>query len=336
MRKLTVGVIASLCLTIAGHVRSQDLKHAVESSPRPWSHERFDAAPDKFTFAIHSDLTGGERPDIFATAMAQLALLRPEFLISIGDLIEGGGTRKELIAEWDSYDARIQSLNAPVFYAGGNHDLSSALEREVWAERYGPFYYHFRYKDVLFLVLDSEDVAPDRRDTIAAARAEAVEIFKTEGPEAFAATPYGQSPERESGAISKAQADYFTKAIADNPDVRHSFVFVHKPVWLRKDGTPFQRIEQALAGHAYTVFNGHVQAYSHRVRHAQDYIQLATTGGKQFPDLGFSEDHITLVTVSGKDVAIANLMLAGIRDKTGAIPNNGGALCFSTAECASQ
>jgi len=35
-------------------------------------------------------LTGGERERIFEIAVAQLALLRPEFIINVGDLIEGG------------------------------------------------------------------------------------------------------------------------------------------------------------------------------------------------------------------------------------------------------
>ncbi|WP_282150750.1 metallophosphoesterase family protein [Ruegeria atlantica] len=312
---------------------AEAFEHAVKGSAVPWTHTEFDASSDKFSFAIHSDLTGGERPRIFETAMAQLALLRPEFVISVGDLIEGGGNREELIAEWESFDSRARIVGAPLFYVGGNHDLSSELERTVWKERYGPHYYHFRYRDVLFLVLDSEDMTFDRREEIASARAEAVEIYKTDGPEAFAETPYAKSPERTSGAISTMQADHFVQAIEANPDVQHTFVFVHKPVWLRESGTPFFDIESALTDRSYTVFNGHEHIYIHRERLGRDYIQLATTGGEQFPDKGLSEDHLTLVTVSGDRVDIVNLMLAGIRDKFGATPNDGSDLCFAVASC---
>ena len=72
------------------------------------------------------------------------------------------------------------------------------------------------------------------------------------------------------------------------------------------------------------------------MRNAADHIQIATTGGHQFPQIGMSEDHVTLVTVSGEDVSIATLLLAGIRDKTGAVPSDGHELCFSAAKCGEQ
>jgi len=53
----------------------------------------------------------------------------------------------------------------------------------------------------------------------------------------------------------------------------------------------------------------------------------------RFPDLGRSADHVTLVTVSGEGVDIANLLLSGILDKTGTVPLGGGDVCFETAAC---
>ena len=50
-------------------------------------------------------------------------------------------------------------------------------------------------------------------------RAEAVEVYKTDGPEAFAETPYAKSRERVTGAISEAQGDYFVDVVAANRDV---------------------------------------------------------------------------------------------------------------------
>lgn len=311
---------------------AEGFSHTVTNEKKPWTADAFEGDVQKFTFAIHADLTGGERPQVFEIAMAQLALLGPEFVISVGDLIEGGGTRDELIAQWQSFDQRAAKVGVPMFYVGGNHDLSSALERDVWADRYGPHYYHFRYKDVLFLVLDTEDLSETRRDTIAAQRAEAVEIYKTDGPEAFAKTPYAKSQERVTGAISDQQGAYFVDAIAQNKDVRHVFVFTHKPAW-NADETRFHDIEAALADIPYTVFNGHEHFYKHQSRFGRDYIQLATTGGKQFPELGMSEDHVVLVTVAGTEVSIATLMLAGIRDRTGHIPLDGEGVCFAVGSC---
>lgn len=40
----------------------------------PWTRESFDSANEKFTFAVHSDLTGGERDHIYEVAIANLLM----------------------------------------------------------------------------------------------------------------------------------------------------------------------------------------------------------------------------------------------------------------------
>ena len=46
-------------------------------------------------------------------------------------------------------------MEAPFFHVPGNHDVEMQTGRDGWMERHGSPYYHFLYKDVLFLVLDS-------------------------------------------------------------------------------------------------------------------------------------------------------------------------------------
>ena len=134
------------------------------------------------------------------------------------------------------------------------------------------------------------------------------------------------------GAISKAQGDYFVDVIAANKDARHTFVITHKPAW-EAEKTEFHRIEDALSDMPYTVFNGHEHFYEYRERFGRDYIQLATTSGEQFPDKGLSEDHIMLISVRGDDVELVNLMLEGIRNRKAEYPGDHGEPCFATARC---
>lgn len=70
----------------------------------PWTHDNFDADDGKkFTFAVVSDLTGGERDGVFEVAIQQLSLLRPELILSVGDLIEGESEDHALLSqEWDA------------------------------------------------------------------------------------------------------------------------------------------------------------------------------------------------------------------------------------------
>ena len=331
---LTLCGFLGACTVVQDNQASDTFSHEISGGKLPWKHEKFDVGDSNFTFAVFADLTGGERPRIFDIAVAQLNLLRPELIINVGDLIEGDATGiDELNEQWDVFDERAAKAKAPIFYAGGNHDLTGDALRAVWEARNGPRYYHFVYKNVLFLVLDTEDNTSERAAEIFAARNAAVQIYKAEGMEAFQQTEYWKMPERTSGTISMSQSDSIIEAIEQSPDVRWTFLFVHKPVWTNPGNEAFAAIETAMSERQYTVFNGHVQAYAYQERLGRDYIQVATTGGEQFPDLGRSMDHITLVTVDDDGVDIANLMLSGILDKTGRIPLGGDEICFEMAVC---
>ena len=74
---------------------------------------------------------------------------RPEikFGFFLGDIVPPG---------WDSLDlyqveSDIDSLGLPIYFAVGNHDMEN---RELFESRYGPTYYHFKYNNDLFIVLD--------------------------------------------------------------------------------------------------------------------------------------------------------------------------------------
>jgi hypothetical protein len=334
IRKLIVVFAAFIIAACSPFAEQLDFQHEISGALRPWTNETFDAADEKFTFAVFSDLTGGERDRVFEIAVAQLNLLRPELIINVGDLIDGGTEDiGEIDAQWDSFDERADEARAPVFYVGGNHDLSGTVLQGVWDERIGRRYYHFVYKDVLFLILDTEDNTRERTQEIFDIRQAGIEVYMNEGPAAFEETEYANLPEKSSGNLTMEQSAYFVDAIASNPDVSWTFLFLHKAPWERAEDTNFAPIESALAERPYTVFNGHIHAYEHIQRLGRDYIRLATTGGEHFPDLTMSIDHVTLVTVDDDGVDIANLRMSGIFDKTGHIPLDGDDVCFEMARC---
>ncbi len=308
--------------------------HEFDAGPTPWSHDRFDDEAGKFTFAIFSDLNGGERPGVFDVAVAELALLRPELIMSVGDLIDGGTEdRAQLAREWDDFDARASKSIAPVFHVGGNHDLTNQVMRDVWTERYGQRYYHFVYKDVLFLILDTEDYSDDRMREIYEARAAALEVGAGPDPEAALAMEYYRMPERITGEVGSEQSEYVRAVLATYPDVRWTFLFMHKPVWLRDDEPDFAAIEDALTGRPYTLFNGHLHNFGRTTKHGRDYITLGTTGGSQNRNSEDAFDHVTLVTVAEDGPTIGHIRLDGMRDIEGDIPAGGDSLCFQASIC---
>lgn len=331
VRLLTAAALAVLLAACAAH---PPFESDIAGDKRPWTTAAFDAAPGKFTFAVFSDLNGGEREGVFEIAMRQLALLRPELILSVGDLIPGETEDPaEIDAQWASFDRRARLAKAPVFRVGGNHDLTGRTLQEAWDQHFGRRYYYFVYRNVLFLVLDTEDATPERAQQIFEMRNEGIRVMDEQGYEAFKDTDYFRLQERKTGSMTEAQADYFRRVLAGHPDVRWTFVFMHKPAWLREDFENFQAIEAALADRPYTVFAGHFHSYAHTLRHGRDYIRLATTGGAQGPGEERAVDEVALVTVGNDGVDIANLLLDGILDKTGHVPLGGDAVCFEQARC---
>ncbi|MBC2837759.1 metallophosphoesterase [Robiginitalea sp. SC105] len=296
--------------------------HDVAAGPTPWNLEEFEATEPDFTFAVISDLNGGERPGVFSRAVEQLNQLDPTFVLSVGDLIDGG-TRDtlQLQREWDFFDARANRLNMPFFHLGGNHDLTNATMREFWENRYGPRYYHFVFEDVLFLMLDSEDYSPERMEAIYQARDSALRMSDAE----YEASTYYRMPERNLGGMGQEQLAYFREVIHRYPNARWTFLLMHKPLWLREDGmsltrdsAPLEALEKELSGRNYTVINGHFHRMSHRKRHGMDYLILGTTGGSQVPGDSTAFDHVSLIRMAEKPV-ITHLRMDGILEGDGTL-----------------
>ena len=91
--------------------------------------------------------------------MSKLNELRAEFVITVGDMIQGGrGNRdvKKLKGQWKEFNSFIEGFDMPFFYLSGNHDVGNEVADEIWDEMYGVRYYSFTYKNVLFLCLNTQ------------------------------------------------------------------------------------------------------------------------------------------------------------------------------------
>ncbi len=182
--------------------------HQIQTSQKPWNQSPRDSDGD-FSFAIISDLTGGERERIFEVAVEQVNRFEPLFVLSVGDLIEGGTEDTlQLKREWDDFDHRANKLEAPFFHLGGNHDLTNPSMKRFWQGRYGPTYYYFMYNQVLFLMLDSEDYEDKRMMEIYRARARALKMIEGEIEGVYEESEYYNMEERRTGSMSAEQRIY--------------------------------------------------------------------------------------------------------------------------------
>ncbi len=283
-RILAVLLILAVGRITSAHTPDGDIHPRQIEGAAPWTSLQANNDPDHFQFVVVTDRTGGRRPGVFGQGVDKTNLLQPEFVISVGDLIDGYTDKIDNIRkQWDEFQGLVAKLQMPFFFVPGNHDLSNPVMASEWTRRLGPSYYHFVYRNVLFLCLNTEDGKPTN--------------------------------------ISDEQIAYFAEVLKQNPDVRWTLLFMHKPLWVYEEGREgheqFQKIEQLLQGRNYTVFAGHLHGYTKYVRHDQIYIILATTGGAnrlRGPLFG-QFDHVVWVTMTDDGPRIANLMLDGIADE---------------------
>ena len=101
---------------------------------KPWTSENVRNGPANFQFAIIGDRTGGANVQrTFEMAMGQLNLLQPEFVINVGDIIEGySDEAAELNTEWDQVDEMLEQFDMPFFRAPGKHDIANETARQVY------------------------------------------------------------------------------------------------------------------------------------------------------------------------------------------------------------
>jgi serine/threonine-protein phosphatase CPPED1 len=256
----------------------------------PWTHLKVNADPDQFQFAVVSDRTGGHRPKVFSQAVQRINLMQPEFVLSVGDLINGYTTKQEEInKEWKEFTGFATKFDMPFFYVPGNHDLTNKEQNDDWKARFGRKFYHFVYKNVLFFAVNSEDEDATEKD---------------------------EKKKYKATFVSPEQTKYFAEVLKANPDVKWTMIFTHKPLWIAPDldKNGWLAFEKALEGRKYTVFCGHVHRYQKFTRNGMNYYQLATTGGgSRLRGVEYGEfDQIAWITMKPDGPKIANVMLDGI------------------------
>lgn len=309
---------------------------------KPWTSLEALDSEDGFHFVVVTDRTGGHREGVFPIGLDAINRVQPAFVISVGDIVEGYTLDKDIInGEWDDMEGKIGKLDAPFFYVAGNHDMMNAEMEEIWTERFGASYYHFRYKNTLFVILNSEFFdTPD---------------YNAHMPEDDPIGMLAWKTSEKQARQREEQIAYLETVLKENEDVRWTFLFMHKPYWRENWVQPprdeegefvldeypvegpwprkqpnipdWQRIAPLLADRNYTFFAGHNHSYEYEDasdgKHTHDHIAMATMGGaSSLRGLTYGEfDHFMWVTMTEDGPVFANLMMEGVQPKDLNVPD---------------
>ncbi len=204
---------------------------------------------EAFRFVVLSDRTGGHEEGAWETAVAECNRLRPDFVICVGDLIEGfEDDEAELQAQWEAVDAVTRRLEAPFFYCPGNHDVNGQAARRIYTRRHGRdgrTYYSFSYRGCHFIVLDSSALLGG------------------------------------AAQVARAQWEWLKSDLAACGAARRVFVFAHHPLWTFANG---KRVLRLLDGGRTTVFCGHTHALSFGREDGIDCFVLGPTATEVFQE----------------------------------------------------
>ena len=235
---------------------------------------------DEFRFVMVGDRTGGRVPDLMPQAFREINYLYPDFVISVGDLIDGPGPTPERINQfWKEFDDEVSILKSPFVYVPGNHDVWNPTSKDIYQERYGATYRSFDYRGLHFITLDTEE-------------------FDETG--------------KKLDRIDGKQLDWLKEDIARNRNAKAILVLMHKPIWLA--GSGLAKAEEVWKGLPVYVFAGHVHRYSYEVINDIPHIILGAVAG----GMGESGDplgrfrHYMLVTVRDGQLNFGLIRLGGV------------------------
>jgi len=196
-----------------------------------------------FHFSLIGDRTGDVQPQIYGRVWREVDLLRPDFIVNVGDSIMGGNDAKAP-AEW----AELQTLwkkysKYPHYFTPGNHDIWSASSEELYIKETGfKTTYSFDYQDAHFTILDNSRTAE----------------------------------------LSDAQLKFLESDLKANSNKNPKFIVFHRPYWiglLKSGNTEFTLHKLAKEYKVNHVISGHGHQFVRMVRDGITYMEVGSSGG---------------------------------------------------------
>jgi hypothetical protein len=277
-RRIQIGAAITSLAIVTSAAYSKSGSRNLEFAQYPGSERP--ASDEDFRFVIVGDRTASPEWGLMPQAFREINQLSPDFVISVGDLIDGYSDRPPVINQlWTEFDDEVAALNSPFVYVPGNHDIWNATSRGIYETRYGPTYRSFNYRGLHFITLDTEEL--DERG-------------------------------EPTGRLSGKQLDWLRDDLARNRGARQILIFMHRPIW-QTGG--LDEVYPSLAGQRVHIFAGHHHRYSRaEIRGIPHIVVSAVAGaltGRESVESG-NFRHYMFATARGDELKLAVIRLGGV------------------------
>jgi predicted phosphohydrolase len=229
-------------------------------------------------FAVIGDRTGGHEPGIHGEILQEIERMKPDFVIGVGDMIEGyTGDTAAIEEEWKEYDALLETLSMPFYRVPGNHDIWDSTSAALYRRYVGEPYYAFDAGPIHFIVLDTS-----RWSTV--------------------------------GSFPREQMDWLVSDLVKSRSAKHTVVIYHRPYWIETvaRGKP-DPLHDVLVDHGVdAVFTGHYHVYFSGRYDGIAYTGVGSSGGYCDPGLTGLKYHFVWVTADEGGISVAPIRMGSV------------------------
>ncbi|MFZ1685516.1 MAG: metallophosphoesterase [Candidatus Zixiibacteriota bacterium] len=231
-------------------------------------------------FAVIGDRTGNHVAGVYEQAVDEIERLRPDFVVTVGDQIEGYTVDTSVLrSEWDEYYTIVSRFTMPLYITPGNHDITYDAALPTFEKRVGKPYRSFDIGTMHFVILDNS-----RCET--------------------------------SDKMEPAQVKWLADDLASHTSAEKTFVFFHKPFWYNSTALgKSDTLHTLFVKYGVdAVFTGHFHQYFSGTYDGIAYTGVGSSGGAMGPsdpaDLGY---HFAWVTVDSEKIVTAPVKVGSVR-----------------------
>lgn len=238
-----------------------------------------------FQFAILGDRTGSADQEVFEKVVHEIKQLHPDFVINVGDLIEGYITDVTTInARWDTVLNTLSILDCPIYFVPGNQDIWDDQSEELYQKRTRKKpCYSFDYHNSHFIILNNSLL--ETWDNI------------------------------DENQFKWLKSDLSRCEKKSRYKKQNVFCFFHKPFWIEalssnQEDILHNKFKERGVTH---VMSGHYHWYSRTTWDGIEYKLIGSSGGSMYGSEAMGRFYgYAWVTVDRNDVDITYIKLGNI------------------------